>query len=362
MYVITNRVIDESKAGLEVFGSTPNPVGPNELRLVEVLKDGATYQTTLLQDKLDPQEVKKLRKQFNLPNDFQGPYYASLRAACDTLARAVKEKRQILIYVHGYNNDIGDVLDTAEALEALYQVVVIPFSWPANGGGVVTGTTAYLDDKKDARASMDALNSCIAKVNFYHELLTRPIRERIWKAAEDKFKDNTAAAREDYSAQVAQECRITLNLACHSLGNYVLKYATRPSSAASRTLVFDNVALLAADTNNLGHRDWVELLQVRNRLYILINEDDYALAWSRRKPGDEQSDRLGSYVRNLNAGNAYYIDATDAPAVENSHNYFTGKPVQQNQALRDFFAAAFEGRRGEKDLQYAADRNLYHWS
>jgi esterase/lipase superfamily enzyme len=361
VYVVTNRVIDESKTGLAMFGSTPNPAGPNELRLVEVTKAGGAYQTTLLKDELDPLEVKKLRKQFKIPNDFQGPYYASLRAACDTLARAVKEQRQVLIYVHGYNNDISDVLDTAEALEALYQVVVIPFSWPANGGGVVTGTAAYLDDKKDARASMDALNSCIAKVKFYHELLTRSGRERIWKEAEAKFKDNTEAAREDYSAQVAKECQITLNLACHSLGNYVLKYAMVPRSAASRELVFDNVAMLSADTNNPGHQDWVESLQVRNRLYILINEDDYALAWSRRKPGDEQLERLGSYVRNLNARNAYYIDATGAPAVKNSHNYFTGEPVQQNQALRDFFAAAFEGRRGEQDLQYAADRNLYRW-
>ena len=36
MYVITNRVLHENKKGLDVFGKEPNPLGPNELRLVQV--------------------------------------------------------------------------------------------------------------------------------------------------------------------------------------------------------------------------------------------------------------------------------------------------------------------------------------
>jgi len=359
VYVVTNREIDESASGLKMFGSRPNPIGPNELRLVEVIKQGTNYQATLLKDQLKPEEVDKLKKRFKLPDEFQGPYYASLRAACETMARALKEKRHILIFVHGYNNDIGDVLNTAEALEALYQVVVVPFSWPANGGGAVRGTADYLDDKQDARVSMDALNRFIAKIDFYHELLTRATRARAWAKAANSFQDNRGAARAIYSERLAEECQVTLNLACHSMGNYVLQYALLPSDVASRRLVFDNVSLIAADANNKGHQEWVETIQVRNRLHITINEDDFALAWSRRKPGDEQLDRLGSYLRNLSARNAYYIDATGATSVESAHNYFTGPPVQNNPSLKAFFAAAFEGRRGEQNLHYAADVNVY---
>lgn len=361
MYVVTNRQIDESRKGLEMFGSTPNPAGPNELRLVEVTRKGNAYQADLLDDLLDAQEVAKLRKKFKLPDSYTGPYYASLRAACDTLSRARKENRQILIFVHGYNNDIADVLATAETLEATYRVVVVPFSWPANGGGAVAGTAAYLSDQQDARVSMDALNRFIDKIQFYHELLTRPARERLWAAALAEFPNDRAAAQAAYARRLADECGTTVNLACHSMGNYVLKYALTPGSAASRKLVFDNISLLAADANNPGHEAWVGNLQVRNRLYVLINENDYALEWSRRKPGDEQRERLGAYLRNLRAGNAYYIDVTGQPAVENAHTYFTGAPVAGNQALRDFFAAAFEGRRGEQPLVYAADLNLYRW-
>jgi esterase/lipase superfamily enzyme len=361
VYVVTNREINEAANGLRKFGSRPNPIGPNELRLVEVVKQGADYQTTLLKDQLEPEEVDRLKIRFQLPDDFQGPYFASLRAACETLDRARQDNRHILIYVHGYNNDIGDVLNTAEALEALYRVVVVPFSWPTNGGGTVGGAADYLDDKQDARVSMDALNRLIDKIDLYHELLTRKTREQARANAQNNFQNNRGAARANYSERLAAECQVTLNLACHSMGNYVLQYAFRPNNAASRRLVFDNVSLISADANNKNHQEWVESIQVRNRLYITINEDDYALAWSRRKPGDEQLDRLGNYLRNLSALNAYYIDVTGAPSVGSAHNYFTGLPVENNPSLNAFFADAFEGRRGEKVLRYAADVNVYRF-
>ena len=82
-------------------------------------------------------------------------------------------------------------------------------------------------------------------------------------------------------------------------GNYVLKYASKPGNSSLRKLVFDNIGLVAADANNPGHEQWVQNLPTRNRLYVVINENDSALKWSRRKPGGEQKERLGSHPRNL---------------------------------------------------------------
>lgn len=360
MYVVTNRQLDDGKKGLALFGDTPNNLGPNELRLVKVIKRGSGYSTELLEDRLAPSEVEALKQRHALKTvDPLAPWYASLRVACEIMARAQQEQRHVLVYVHGYNNDMADVLKTAEELEALYKVIVVPFSWPANGGGPVSGTADYLDDKRDARVSMDALNRFVEKAEFYHALLTESYRDRVWDEASRSHPTNPGAAREAFSARLARDCQVTLNLICHSMGNYVLKYAVGPSSAATRDLVFDNVCLAAADANNPDHPQWVERIQVRNRLYIVINEDDYALAWSRRKPGQEQLERLGNYLRNLTARNAYYVDVTGAPWVKNAHGYFTGQPVEKNAALRHFFTAAFEGRRGEPDLRYAADVNAY---
>ena len=55
-----------------------------------------------------------------------------------------------------------DVMDAAFDLEKRYEVEVIPFSWPANGGGV-GGKLSYLSDKRDARASAGALERASRK-------------------------------------------------------------------------------------------------------------------------------------------------------------------------------------------------------
>jgi esterase/lipase superfamily enzyme len=361
MYVVTNRKVNGREKGLKVFGDTPNPVGPNELRLVKVTKRESDYETELLDDQLTKTEVRSLKKRYDLDIDEREDWFASLRVACDLMEQAASEKRHLLIYVHGYNNDMRDVLSTAEAIEALYGVIVVPFSWPANGGGAISGTLAYRDDQRDARVSMDALNRFLAKVHFYHEKLTEARRRAAWQRAvnEDANRGNRDAIRKRYSELLYADCKITLNLLCHSMGNYVLKYALRPGAADAAKLIFDNVSLVAADANNEDHPTWVERIQVRNRLYVVINENDFALAWARRKPGAEQRARLGHYLKNLVARNAYYLDVTRAEDVGNAHNYFTGEPVERNRALKDLFQAAFAGGRAEESLQYAADTNVY---
>lgn len=359
MYVVTNRTLDPNKKGLAIFGQTPNERGPNELRLVGVTRPGGKYQTELLADELSAAQVEALNAQHGLALDPSAKHYASLRVACELMDQARKDKRHVLIYVHGYNNDLSDILATAEAIEALYPVIVVPFSWPANGGGPVTGTLAYLDDKQDARVSMDALNRFFGKIRDYHEQLTHARRAQLWGRATSEHQTNPGAARERYAELLADDCEVTVNLMCHSMGNYVMKYALGPSAAAARDLVFDNVSLVAADTNNPGHEQWVERIQVRNRLYITINEDDHALGWSRRKPGEAQRERLGHYLKNLIARNARYVDVTGAPWVRNDHGYFKGKPAEKNAALRAFFTAAFTGGRAEAELRYLPDINAY---
>ena len=359
MYVVTTRALDTTKKGLALFGQTPNELGPNELRLVAVTRRGGKYQSELLADQLSPAEIQGINDSHGLALDPTATHYASLRVACELMEQARKDKRHVLIYVHGYNNDMADILATAQAVEALYPVIVVPFSWPANGGGPVTGTVSYLDDKRDARVSMDALNRFFAKVRSSHELLTHARRAQLWGRATSEHQSTPGAVRERYAELLAEDCEVTVNLMCHSMGNYVLKYALGPSGGAARELVFDNVSLIAADTNNPGHEQWVERIQVRNRLYITINEDDHALGWSRRKPGEAQLERLGHYLKNLIARNARYVDVTGAPWVRNDHSYFKGKPAEKNAALRAFFTAAFTGGRGETELRYLPDINAY---
>jgi esterase/lipase superfamily enzyme len=369
MYVVTNREVRETKssetAGLEVFGKEPNRRGPNELRAAKVERQGGDWVVEVLKDKMRVSEARELRDEFALDIDPSEVRYASLRVACDLYKQTQDTGRNVVVFVHGYNNDMQDVMDTAEQIEQEHGVICLVFSWPANGGGVVSGTSAYLVDKKDARASMDALNRFFDAFQFFHAKLIDGDRAKLHARAHERFPDpeDRDRAQNLYARLLVDCCETKVSLICHSMGNYLLKYALQPSHGASRDLLFDNVCLAAADANNPGHEQWVQSLDVRNRVYVFINENDFALKWSRRKPGEEQKVRLGHYVKNLIAGNAFYIDVTGARGVGNAHGYFIGDPIKENPRLKELFTSALNGgspeRGDETHLDYHADLNLY---
>lgn len=358
MYFITNRQIDTSKRGYEKFTKHPNEKGPNELQAVEITGVNPP-QIKLLKDQLSIAEAKRFKNKFNLDIDENEPHYASLKVACGIFETAIKSCKNVLLYVHGYNNDIKDVHATARELERLYGVIVVTFTWPANGGGALSGTLSYLADKRDARASQDALNRCIDLVGKYHGLLTLATRKNLADKARKKFESNPTKQREYLSELIKRDCDLSVSLLCHSMGNYVLKHAMTSAMAESRKLIFDNIILAAADTNNDAHKEWVEQLQVRKSVFITINENDFALSWSRRKPGEQQKARLGHYLRKLLAENALYVDFTREKAVNNSHSYFDNKTVGNNAGARRFFSKVFSGEDVMSYLVYSAHNNTY---
>lgn len=360
MYLITNRVIKNGK-GLSVFGKTPNSSGPNELRAAKVDKEGSKWSVTDIDDNLPKQEVIDLKNKFKLNIDENKDWHGSLAIACELFERAQKERKAILFFVHGYNNDVEDVLKTAFELESLYDVIVVPFTWPANGGGVISGTASYLSDKSDARASTGAMNRFVEKIQFYHSLLTEAALAKVKSDVNTRYPDKTnpTAASSLYSHLVDKSCSVKINLLCHSMGNYLLKHSLMTSENSTSDLIFDNICLVAADTNNKEHAQWVEKLDVRKRIYIVINEDDSALKVSRIKPGKQQLARLGHYLKKLNSDNAHYIDFTDVKHVDSEHTYFKGDSVNKNASLKMVFGKMFCGLPVEKHLIYHSDNNIY---
>lgn len=359
MYVVTNRQLKKDEGNLDIFSKEPNAKGPNELRLVKITKSGSEFKARLLDNKLSESEKKTLVARYKLDPDDPNTLYKSIDIASEFYSQAVKNKKHILVFVHGYNNDMSDIITTAEKMEKLYNVNVIPFSWPANGGGPVSGTSSYLSDKRDARVSTGAFDRFLEKLQTYHEMFTTVQRGKLWKIAKARHPDNHEEARSEYARLQSKQCKISINLLCHSMGNYLLKYATMPSGSLMRKLVFDNVCMVAADANNKGHKNWIEGIQSRTGIYVVINENDSALKWSRRKPGEEQLARLGHYLKGLNAVNTSYINVTEAAHVRDDHSYFKDRAVNKNKKLKQMFAALFEGRRPESELKYRPDINAY---
>lgn len=287
MYVVTNRHVDESTTGVAQFAGRPNAKGNNELRLVEVNKHGPGWSVQFVDDQLSQVEVDNLIREFHLPIDRDAPQYGSLKAACEIFRRIRDDKRHQLLFVHGYNNELRDVLEAAHQLQQRYGVEVLAFSWPALGGGL-EGTLNYKADKRQARASAGALERAIKIMHERLELITRSDRERLRQKAKKEHPDNPEAREAYYTQLVDKQCPFTINAMYHSMGNYLLKHMLKSTANEGNPLLFDNVVLCQADTNHLDHEDWVDTIRFRKRLFITINEDDRALNASRLKLGSDQ--------------------------------------------------------------------------
>src|SRR6056297_3290629 len=134
---------------------------------------------------------------------------------------------------------------------------------------------------------------------------------------------------------------------------------SHPSQGAkNKNLALDTVVLYHADTKNAGYPNWVEEISHNRRVFITINENDFALRLSRIKPGDAQRARLGHYIKRLDSRIAHYINLTDASWVQESHSPFCD-PASKNEKLKTFFRDAFTGEPAEEALRFRAEGNWY---
>lgn len=362
MFIVTNRNLIENAAGVEGLGGLVNPLGPAELRMLEAIPHGQDWEVRILPDQLTPE----MRAEVGIQDP--GPVYASqyvfrrlLAVANPRHAQPASRKRgrDLLLFVHGFNNSFADVLDRCHGLAETYDVEVIAFTWPANGGGV-KGTVDYLEDKRDAQASVVAFDRVLNKAREMIQAARADYLNGLIAESRERFPESGEKQREFVAKRAEQQCPFRVSLMLHSMGNYLLERTLKSEALRSNQLVFDNILLVAADCNNDRHAEWVDRLQVRNRLYITINEDDYALRVSRMKGGEEQGARLGHYPYSLNAKQASYVDFTGAPHVGSSHAYFEGAALK-NDAVRQFFHAAIHGLRVEEEvsLRYDPAKNLH---
>lgn len=363
MFIVTNREVDETQtASDKAFGPRPNPLGPNELRMAWAERRGKKWHVQVLPDQITDAMAAEVG--LPLPSVSGQKIFASrylsrkLQGMVNPASQGAKGTgRNVLFFVHGFNNDVPAVLDRAEELATTYGVEVVPFSWPANGGGV-KGVASYKSDKRDAMASIGALDRAVAKLE---ELLQDLHKDHVARIEAEAFKRHGHDAEKwdrFFSAQAHKWCPFTVNMMLHSMGNYVFKHLLQSSSYRGDALVFDNVLMVAADTNNAGHAAWVDRIQCRGRIFITINERDSALAASRMKLGEQQQARLGHAPYGLDSRKAVYVDFTDQAYVGDSHAYFEGQPLR-NAKVKKFFHQALNGEFADAELPFDSGRNMY---
>jgi len=177
------------------------------------------YEAVVIKEGLiSPQEKAATARRYKI--DAADPVldHPSLYVAHEVFSEAASSGRHVLIFVHGYNNDMRDVIVTAHKLEALYKVKVVPFSWPANGGGPVSGAASYKSDKRDARVSTGAFDRFLEKLQNYHKLFVNAQKNELIAEAGERHPDNHQEARARYSRHQAAKCKVSINLLCHSIG------------------------------------------------------------------------------------------------------------------------------------------------
>ncbi len=356
MFVVTNRDLLENSRTSAAFGAGFNRKGPHELRMAEIGRARGRWKVRVLPDVLDDE----LKAEVGI--DDEGEVFASRYVAerIRQRLRRARTRRHAILYVHGFNNDIDDVLEQGWALERAYRAEVVAFSWPARGGGAA-GTLSYRRDKKVARLSVGALDRVIGKMHHYLQEFNLEIRDLLHAEAMVAHPHSPIERDRFVARRSEEECPFRVSALFHSMGNYLFKNALQSPIFESRELVFDNVVLAAADTNNENHHEWVDQIECRGQIYVTINADDYALQASRLKFGEAQGARLGHYRRGLDADRAIYVDCTDARGVGRSHSYFLGEPVAENRRLKAFFKEALHGGRPHEHLQFDVADNLYRF-
>jgi esterase/lipase superfamily enzyme len=309
MYVVTNRNLQPDQPLPERFGKGFNKVDPSELRLAFVNKVDGSWQVEILPDR-ETYEEKEM--------------FASEAAFLKTQKRMCDNSTNCLVFCHGYNTDFQGALEAAWRIQEIYKLEVVLFSWPSDGI-----QTSYRSDKREASQSVYAIDRFFEKLDDYLK----------------KYRD--------------RRCGRKISFAMHSMGAYLLEHLLKSSIYEGETLFFDNIIMMSADVNNQDHANWVNRIKCRNRLFITINEDDFALDFSELKGGDEQEARLGNTLRNLNSNNATYLNFTDAKFVGNAHNYFSEDEPLRNALVKEIFQTAFNGGRAELGLSFDVGAGAY---
>ncbi|MGJ8649476.1 MAG: alpha/beta hydrolase [Opitutaceae bacterium] len=370
VFVITNRNFEKTGNSYKLR-NTINQKGSRELRMFEANRSSPNsdkWELQIIPDSVNSKTLHNIAGENLWP---KLPKYSGSHLVATELVKRLRTNRSNLVFlVHGYNNNVYDALQRAESIANRYNVEVVVFSWPSNGGGdsalrKIHGKVSYKLDKADARGSTAALDYALAKM---HQLLMQ-LNDGVLKGIQDQVANESSSSRETDRIRMAtllkeKACPFNVTLITHSMGNYLYKNMLLSSSERlSKNVVFDNVILKSADTNHADHARWVEKIRARHRVYVTINQDDFALTLSNLKIGDSQKPRLGSTIGEQNANNTVYIDFTNSLGKE--HSYFLESDLSENSSsaeaakLSYFFEKAFNGEIAEEHLKYYPQANTY---
>lgn len=289
-YATNRRILAEGKT--PKFGDRFNEEGPQELRFGSAKVQKVKGKYALKKVVLMPE-----RKDKDLPS---GVIFEDLR-------KAMADKRlDVICLIHGFASTVETALERAAEIKDKYKVggreaEVFVFSWPSDGA--VFPPTNYFEDRADAQASGIAMARAFFKLRAFLDAL-----------------------------DPKQQCKQSLHLVAHSMGNYALRWAfqaIRVELGGRIPRFFDNIFLMAADEDDdaLHSAEKLALLpNLARNVHVYFSPDDRALVVSDITKGNP--DRLGSHgpaVRDGLRNNVVLVDCRHVDVSDDdisNHQYY----------------------------------------
>jgi len=252
--------------------------------------------------------------------------------------------KQILLYIHGFNNfpeGKNQIFERAGTMQNMIpagdKVLVIPMIWPCdNDLGIVKD---YWDDQKSAEASSAGFARVLGLFLKWRDEKTDPLNP----------------------------CTVRINMLAHSMGNRVLRYslASWVNDYGSVPLIFRNVFLAAADIANEslepdeagGH-----IAESARNVVVYHASDDLALRSSKvsnlkNKVVSRRLGHSGPEDMDKVRDNVYSVDCDDFNNTYDKpmgHSYFLTDPKGKDGAVFKHMIQAMKTGR----VQTEADNRL----
>jgi esterase/lipase superfamily enzyme len=345
-FLLTNREILKDAAGNERIREDGKETASDLFRVA--VWNGADFD--LIKD-TPPNEEVHFTDTINSDTNLDG-FTGSKRLFYELYkTMAADDGGDVLLYIHGFNNDMSAVRGAMKSLIDLYassslsrvkQIII--FSWPAEND------IRYRSDYRDAKTSGYALARATMKyVQFLNEFFA-PISPPLDMQPLNK------------------PCGNRLHLMCHSMGNFVLESMVSEllDMNLSRCL-FNQVILTAADVDYDVFEDgqpFSHLPQYCMRTSVYFNNHDKAMFISATTKNP--ATRLGTNGPRIAArvpNNVVLVDATDVAPIGESlieqivgHSYHLNSPPVINdmtQVLAGIHAEEIEPR------LYVPSKNAY---
>ncbi len=229
-------------------------------------------------------------------------YIEPMKGFDETNGRLTSGK-DFLVYVDGHGKTFQQVLERGFRVSERFAVNMVVFDWPTDN--MALKKTAY--------------------------------------AAAEVAPNFVTAMREFSNFQKEQYPSASVSAMFHSMGNQVLRNVANTSLLSHMPKeLFSNLILNAAAVNQYHHRKWLEKLNIQERIYVTINDEDFTLRGAMILRAAKQ---LGLGYRGHTAINANYVNFSDVATRE--HNLFLGKSATEknNPYIYLFFEQAFHGKK-----------------